>query len=72
MAEQTDQLTSTEPAGDQNAPRVPNLFLLRSLVVAGIIVFFIWYFNFNIGSIGQGLAYSLVGVSLFITFRILH
>ena len=29
-------------------------------------------FNVNIGAIGQGLSYSLVGVAVYLTFRILH
>lgn len=41
--------------------------LLLILVIAG----FMSGFNVNIGSIGQGLSYSLVGVAVFLTFRIL-
>jgi putative ABC transport system permease protein len=33
---------------------------------------FMKHFGVNIGALGQGLAYSLVGVSVFITFRILQ
>ena len=43
-------------------------FIVTSLIVAG----FMKYFGVNIGALGQGLAYSLVGVAVFITFRILQ
>jgi putative ABC transport system permease protein len=72
MAEQIDQLTAAEPIAEKTSRKAPSLFFVRTIVVAGIIAFIMWYFNVNIGSIGQGLAYSLVGVSVFITFRILH
>lgn len=46
-------------------------FTLRLFLMTAVIAVFMSAFNVNIGAIGQGLAYSLVGVSVFITFRIL-
>jgi putative ABC transport system permease protein len=54
------------------ARRFPNMFLLRLLLNAIIGVVLMSLFNVNIGAIGQGLSYALVGVAVFITFRILH
>lgn len=47
-------------------------FLLRFLLVTGITGFIMFQSGVNIGSIGQGLALSLVGVGVFITFRVLN
>lgn len=53
--------------------RVPiSSFMVRVIIMTTIIGYFMKYFGVNIGSLGQGLAYSLVGVSVFITFRILQ
>jgi len=53
--------------------RVPiSGFLVRVLVMSIIVGAFMKHFGVNIGAFGQGLAYSLVGVSVFITFRILQ
>lgn len=48
------------------------MFVLRLLVVAVVVGAFMRFFGVNIGSLGQGLAYSLVGVAVFVTFRILR
>lgn len=48
------------------------MFVLRLLAVAVVVGAFMRFFGVNIGSLGQGLAYSLVGVAVFITFRILR
>lgn len=53
--------------------RVPiSGFLVRVLFTTMIVGGFMKYFGVSIGALGQGLAYSLVGVSVFITFRILQ
>lgn len=52
--------------------RIPNSFVLRLLLLTFASVLLMSLFDVNIGAIGQGLAYSLVGVAVFITFRILH
>jgi putative ABC transport system permease protein len=52
--------------------RFPSPFLIRLLLNMLISVALMSLFNVNIGAIGQGLSYSLVGVAVFITFRILH
>jgi putative tryptophan/tyrosine transport system permease protein len=63
--------TSLNPvAAPRRWPLSP--FLVRLLVVSVVIGVFMQYFGVNIGSLGQGIAYSLVGVSVFISFRILH
>jgi putative ABC transport system permease protein len=52
--------------------RLLNLFGLRLFLLSLILIAFIVLFKINIGSIGQGLAYALVGVAVFLTFRVLH
>jgi putative ABC transport system permease protein len=47
-------------------------FILRFVLVAVITGSIMAASNVNIGSIGQGLALSLVGVGVFITFRVLN
>jgi putative ABC transport system permease protein len=68
--------TSDEPqSADKNKPAVihPNLiFLMRFVVLTIITGVIISYSNINVGAIGQGLAYALVGVAVYITFRILN
>ena len=47
-------------------------FPLRLIIVTILMLVIMSLSNVNIGAIGQGLAYSLVGVSVYITFRILN
>jgi putative tryptophan/tyrosine transport system permease protein len=47
-------------------------FAFRLTLLAIVLLAVLVIFNVNIGSIGQGLSYSLVGVAVFITFRILE
>lgn len=54
------------------ARRFHNQFLFRLLLLLLAAVLLLSIFNINIGAIGHGLSYSLVGVSVFMTFRILH
>lgn len=56
----------------KNARRIPDGFVLRLIIVATIVAAFMHFYGVSIGSLGQGLAYSLVGVSVYITFRILQ
>ncbi len=49
-----------------------NFFVMRLFLVAVIAGAMMSAFNVNIGAIGLGLAYALIGVSVFITFRILE
>ncbi|MCY3779278.1 MAG: ABC transporter permease [Chloroflexi bacterium] len=46
-------------------------FVLRGLVVAVIVAVIMSLGNVNIGAIGQGLAYALAGVTVYMTFRVL-
>jgi len=46
-------------------------FIFRVILVAVIAAAFISLGNVNIGAIGQGFSYALVGVAVFLTFRIL-
>ena len=46
-------------------------FLLRGLVVAAVVGGIMSLGNVNIGAIGQGLAYGLAGVTVYMTFRVL-
>ncbi|MFZ0545804.1 MAG: hypothetical protein WAM60_10230 [Candidatus Promineifilaceae bacterium] len=52
--------------------RFSNMFGLRLGLLSLVVTAFIVLFNINIGAIGQGLAYALVGVAVYLTFRILH
>ena len=46
-------------------------FMMRVILVAIVAAIFISIGNVNIGAIGQGFSYALVGVAVFLTFRIL-
>jgi putative ABC transport system permease protein len=52
--------------------RFANLFGLRIIGLSLVLLALIVVFDINIGSLGQGLAYALVGVAVFMTFRVLH
>ena len=62
-----EESTSRSPIQNYLGSFTLRLFAL-SIFIAGIM----FSFNVNIGAIGQGLSYSLVGVAVFITFRILE
>jgi len=72
MLAKTDVTSVHENVTAAPARRFPNLFLLRLLLLTLVATALMSLFNINIGAIGQGLAYSLVGVAVFITFRILR
>lgn len=66
--------TQTPPTASSSSP--PRRSFLGSFQFRGIILLVVMFafvsgFGVNIGSIGQGLSYSLVGVAVFLTFRIL-
>lgn len=67
-----NSFTNSPNSAEAPRRRLPNLFVLRLLAVAVVVGAFMRFFGVNIGSLGQGLAYSLVGVAVFITFRILR
>ena len=46
-------------------------FILRALAVAVVVGVIMSLGNVNIGAIGQGLAYALAGVTVYLTFRVL-
>ena len=67
-------MTATESAVNQEQASAlsANLrFLLRGLIVAAVVAFIMSLGNVNIGAIGQGLAYGLAGVTVYLTFRVL-
>ena len=72
MSAKLDQLTTSDDHAEKRPLWLPNRYILRLLVVALVVGAFMRFSGVNIGSLGQGLAYSLVGVSVFITFRILQ
>lgn len=72
MSAKLDQLATTGNSTNKRTRWLPGSFTLRLFIVAIIVAVFMRVSNVNIGSLGQGLAYSLVGVSVFITFRILR
>ncbi|MEL6151970.1 MAG: hypothetical protein AAFR56_20240 [Chloroflexota bacterium] len=47
-------------------------FLIRFIAVAAVTWFVMSRANVNIGAIGQGLGLALVGVGVYITFRVLN
>ena len=67
MAEAT---SSTEDSAG-NGISANTRFLLRGLVVAAVVAVIMSLGNVNIGAIGQGLAYALAGVTVYLTFRVL-
>lgn len=46
-------------------------FSFRAILISLIMMGFLFGFNVSIGAVGLGLSYSLVGVAVFMTFRIL-
>ena len=62
------------PSQDQAQAKHGNIwrgFVVRIAVLTIVLGAFMSLGNVNIGAIGQGLGYALVGVSVFLTFRIL-
>jgi putative ABC transport system permease protein len=72
MLAKTDVTSVQENVTATPVRRFPNLFLVRLLLLTLVAAALMSLFNINIGAIGQGLSYSLVGVAVFITFRILR
>lgn len=72
MTAKSDQLTVSNGPVEKRVRRLPNEYILRLIVVTLVVAAFMRFSGVNIGSVGQGLAYSLIGVSVFITFRILR
>lgn len=72
MLVKTDISSAPENAAATSVRRIPDPFILRLLLMLVVSGLLMSLFNINIGAIGQGLSYSLVGVAVFITFRILH
>ena len=72
MVSNADMVSAKETVSNKPNRKRRSLFTLRLLLVTIIAIGFMSLSNINIGSIGQGLAYSLVGVAVFMTFRILE
>lgn len=65
--------TATETGQPTRRPVTANTaFALRFVAVAALMGAIMYASNVNIGAIGQGLALSLVGVGVYITFRVLN
>lgn len=71
MTVQTPTKTSVRDSSTSKSHSRPDFFALRFVIATVVLLLIMSASNVNIGSIGQGLAYGLVGVSVFITFRIL-
>jgi putative ABC transport system permease protein len=71
MTDASPQLVQ-ENKGSLPRRRFAGLFGLRLIVLSLALLALMIFFNINIGSIGQGLAYALVGVAVYMTFRVLH
>lgn len=72
MSVNLDQLTTSNELLEKRIRRLPNGYTVRLFAVVIIMAAFMRFSGVNIGSVGQGLAYSLIGVAVFITFRILR
>jgi putative ABC transport system permease protein len=72
MTVQTQTTTSVQDPPNSKSRKRPDFFVIRFLIVTVALLLIMSASNVNIGSIGQGLAYALVGVSVYITFRILN
>ena len=72
MTVQTQTTTSVQDPPKSKSRNRPDFFVIRFLIVTVALLLIMSASNVNIGSIGQGLAYALVGVSVYITFRILN
>lgn len=72
MLAKRDVSSVSESRAIPPARKFTSMFGFRLIVVSLICVGLLSLFNINIGSIGQGLSYSLVGVAVFLTFRILR
>lgn len=71
MTAQTQTTTSIQDLPQAKSRSRPDFFVIRFVLVIVLTLLIMSVSNVNIGSIGQGLAYALVGVSVYITFRIL-
>jgi putative tryptophan/tyrosine transport system permease protein len=71
MTAQTQTTTSIQDLPQAKSRSRPDFFVIRFVIVIALTLLIMSVSNVNIGSIGQGLAYALVGVSVYITFRIL-
>jgi putative ABC transport system permease protein len=72
MATKTERSLPIDSIAEARPRRITDLFALRLLVVVLIVIGVMWYSHVNIGAVGQGLAYSLVGVAVYLTFRVLE
>ena len=64
-------VTSSADSQSRSEMSASTSFVLRGLVVAAVVGLIMSLGNVNIGSIGQGLAYALAGVTVYLTFRVL-
>jgi putative ABC transport system permease protein len=72
MTVQTPTTISVQDPPKSKSPNRPDFFVIRFLIVTVVVLLIMSVSNVNIGSIGQGLAYALVGVTVYITFRLLN
>lgn len=72
MTVQTQTTTSAQDPPKSKSRSRFDFFVIRFLLVTTALLLIMAVSNVNIGSIGQGLAYALVGVSVYMTFRILN
>jgi putative ABC transport system permease protein len=72
MTVQTQTTTAVQGAPQAKERRRFDFFVLRFVIVIAAMLIIMSVSNVNIGSIGQGLAYALAGVSVYLTFRVLN
>ena len=72
MTSKADLVSTQETSLTRPIGRLRGSFALRLILLALLVAVIMSISNINIGAIGQGLAYALVGVSVFLTFRVLE
>lgn len=74
MSASDSSVTATPQSAADRTFALPGYlgYLLRFALVAGVVGLLMWRADVNIGAISQGLSLALVGVGVFITFRVLN
>lgn len=70
----TERVSASSESGKQTAvrPQLSTTFIVRLIIIAVLTGLLMSASNVNIGAVGQGLALALVGVGVFLSFRLLN
>lgn len=71
MVASTTDHPKEKRSGSTPSPKFWETFPFRLALLIGVMVAFMSLSNVSIGAVGQGISYSLVGVAVYLTFRIL-